>query len=255
MINIHYSNRNTAKLKQRIERKFFVLPQNFDRALLLLRQVCSTDVEFPFERVNSLYFDTEDLDQYERSSSGEFCKNKIRIRWYHQLDAYQETVPVFVELKSREGFASTKQRCRLLVPKYQLEPVNLHQGIIPRSNLIDILASFDYYLEKPIEPIITISYWRYRFNELFTNSRLTLDYDISSTMIKQSPRSHEKELKLSGAVIELKGTSMELPLILRDMKLLDLDWSRFSKYSSCIDSHNEEIGAIGRLSPSGKIIS
>ena len=254
MINVHHHNGNRAKLRQRIERKFFVLPRNFDCALLLLRQLCHADVEFPFEQINSLYFDTEDLDQYERSSSGDFRKNKIRIRWYHQLDAYQETVPVFVELKSREGFASSKQRRRLLVPKYQLEPANLHKGIIPRTTLIDILASFGYYLEEPIQPVIAISYWRYRFNELFSGSRLALDYDIRSTMVKQSPGYQEKELKLSGAVIELKGTSMELPLILRDMKLLDLDWSRFSKYSSCIDSHNEEIGAIGRLSPSGKII-
>jgi hypothetical protein len=255
MINVHYNNGNTAKLKQRIERKFFVLPRNFDHALLLLRRLCHADTEFPFEQINSLYFDTEDLDQHERSSSGELRKNKIRIRWYHRLDTYEETVPVFVELKSREGFASTKQRRRLLIPKYQLEPSNLHKGIIPRSDLIDMLAGFDYYPEKPVEPIIAISYWRYRFNELFSGSRLALDYDIRSTMARQSRGYQEKELKLSGAVIELKGTGIELPLILKDLKLLDLDWSRFSKYSSCIDSHHEEIGAVGRLSPSGKIIS
>ena len=34
------------------------------------------------EQINSLYFDTPDLDQHERSLAGEFAKDKVRIRWY-----------------------------------------------------------------------------------------------------------------------------------------------------------------------------
>jgi len=65
----------------RIERKFFIFPKNIGFAHTLLRQVCRPDSEYPEGLVNSLYFDTPDLDQYTRSSSGEFRKDKVRIRW------------------------------------------------------------------------------------------------------------------------------------------------------------------------------
>jgi hypothetical protein len=38
------------------------------------------------------------------------------------------------------------------------------------------------------------------------------------------------------------------------MRLLNIDWTRFSKYSACIDSHTEGLGSVGRVSPSGRII-
>lgn len=253
MINVHQVNINKAQVQQRIERKFFVVPQKIDFALLLLRQFCYPDSEYPSEQINSLYFDTEDLEQHERSSSGDFRKNKIRIRWYHQLDVYQETVPVFMELKSREGFVSSKQRQRLVVPKHHLEPINLHEGIIPRTTLMDILAGFGYYPEAPIQPVIVISYWRYRFNELLSGMRVALDSNIRSTVINQALGRNERGLKLAGGVIEVKGQTIELPPTLKRMSLLDIDWSRFSKYSSCLDSHLSDTGGEGRLWPSGRL--
>jgi hypothetical protein len=47
---------------------------------------------------------------------------------------------------------------------------------------------------------------------------------------------------------------MELPVTLIRARILDTDWTRFSKYSASIDAHNEKPGTIGRLSPSGKVI-
>ena len=138
----------------RIERKFFVLPRNIEFAYALLRQFCRLDSEYPEEQISSLYFDTDDLEQHVKSSSGEFRKDKVRIRWYHTLDDYQEEVPIFLELKSREGFASTKQRQRVLIPKSHLEPGNLHSGIVPMNTLIDTTSGFGYYPGMPLQPII-----------------------------------------------------------------------------------------------------
>jgi hypothetical protein len=61
----------------------------------------------------------------------------------------------------------------------------------------------------------------------------------------------EKQLKVAGGVIEVKGNTMELPATLQQMKLLDIDWSRFSKYSLCLDSHLTDQGTIARLWPAG----
>jgi hypothetical protein len=253
-VQLYDTTINTEYPQLRIERKFFILPRNIGLAYALLRQFCRLDSEYPEEQINSLYFDTEDLDEHLKSASGDFRKNKVRIRWYHTLDDYRGEVPVFLELKSREGFAGYKKRQRLQVPIDRLEPINLGKGIVSATTLMDTIASFGHYLEMPIRPIIIISYWRYRFTELLTGVRVNLDCSIRSTVVNRSLGYGEGELKLAGGVIEVKGRKMELPITLRKMNLLDLDWSRFSKYASCLDSHLSGPDTMSRLWPSGRIV-
>ncbi len=252
MVNIHQVIPNKVQTDQRIERKFYILPRNIGFAYALLRQFCRPEGNYPAEQINSLYFDTDNLEQYERSGSGEYHKDKIRIRWYHTLDAYEGEVPIFVELKTRDGFSSYKQRQQLMVPVESLRMSGLSGGIIPATMLKDIITGFGFHQEMPLGPVIVISYWRYRFTEMSTGMRVSLDQNIRSTIVKRPLGHGERGLKLEGGVIEVKGHKMELPLTLRRMKLLDVDWSRFSKYSSCLDSHLEAPGTTARLWPSGR---
>lgn len=239
-------------LPQRFERKFYLPPARVGLAYGLLRQVCMEDREFPSEQINSLYFDTADLDQHERSSSGDFAKDKVRIRWYHEYKNLHGAQPVFIELKSRQGFAGTKQRMRMAVPSENLSLDKLISGIVPGNVLPDTLAGFGYFPPGILRPVIKISYWRHRFCDIMTGQRVSLDCHIRSTMIIPGPCNGEKELELPGAVIEIKGETLELPATLMRARMLDTDWTRFSKYSACIDGHNEPPGTVGRLSPSGR---
>jgi hypothetical protein len=243
-----------GQFRQRFERKFFVVPRNIGFAYALLRHVCRAASEYPEEQINSLYFDTFDLDQHERSAAGEFKKDKVRIRWYGDNGALPQMVPVFVELKSRQGFAGSKQRERLLVSAEDLRLDRLGAGIVGKTTLMDTLARFGHFPGRPLRPIILVSYWRYRFTEILTGIRVALDCRIRSTMVLPGSGNGEKELRLPGGVIEVKGQSIELPVTLMRMRLLDIDWTRFSKYSACIDSHTEGLGSVGRVSPSGRII-
>jgi hypothetical protein len=102
-------------------------------------------------------------------------------------------------------------------------------------------------------PVIVISYQRYRFNEMLTGVRVSFDNDIRATVVAPELGRRERERRLTGGVIEVKGPSLELPFTLRRMRLLDVDWGRFSKYGSCLDAHFSEPGSVARLSPSGKI--
>lgn len=238
---------------QRFERKFFVLPSKIGFAYALLRQVCRLDSEYPEGHINSLYFDTPDLDQYTRSDSGDLRKDKVRIRWYGEIDNSQGTVPVFLELKSRQGFASSKQRQRLLVPAQDLELARLRTGIIDKTTLINTVARFGHYPEKPLRPVIVVTYRRYRFNEMLTRMRVSFDHGIRSTMVAPELGYREGELRLPGGIIEVKGPSVELPVTLRRIKLLDTDWSRFSKYGYCVESHLSDPGTVGRLWPPGRM--
>ncbi len=204
-------------------------------AYTFLRQICRPDREYPKDRVNSLYFDTADLDQYEKSAAGDFRKNKVRIRWYDSDAAERGGIPIYLELKSREGFASSKQRQKFNVPPEFLKPINLSRGILDKTTINQTLATFGFFPEKPIKPIILISYQRYRFREIQTGTRVCLDYDIRASVVAPELGRHGHEIRLEGGVIEVKGPSLELPVTLRYMRQLDVDWSRFSKYGGCLD--------------------
>ena len=120
--------------------------------------------------------------------------------------------------------------------------------------LIDTLVGFAHFPEEPLRPIIMISYWRYRFNEMLTGTRVSFDYSIRSSMVAPELGYGERELRLRGGVIEVKGPTLELPITLRCIRLLDTDWSRFSKYGYCVESHLSEPGTDARLWPSGRMV-
>ncbi len=165
-------------------------------------------------------------------------------------------MPVYLELKSRQGFASSKQRRRLTVPAMQLEAAGLAGGIVSRTTLLETLAGFGYFPEKPLQPVILITYLRYRFNEVLTGTRVSFDRDIRARAVALAPGrpALSGEIVLPGGVIEVKGPTLSLPLTLRSIKLLDVDWSRFSKYGSCLDAYFATPGSVGRASPSGRLI-
>jgi hypothetical protein len=245
-----------AAPSQRFERKFYIVPRNIGFAYALLRQVCRPDKEYPRDIVHSLYFDTVDLDQYERSASGDFRKDKVRIRWYGDSHQPAGEIPVFLEIKSRQGFASSKQRRRLLVPASQLELAQLVKGIVSQTTLMETLAGFGHFPDKPLKPIILITYQRYRFSEVLTGVRVSFDHDIRATVVapELGRPTLTGEIALPGGVIEVKGPTLELPATLRRMKLMDVDWSRFSKYGACLDVYFTEPGSVARSSPSGTLV-
>ena len=114
VVQLH-TNSAEELLPERFERKYFLPPERVDFAYGLLRHSCLLDDRYPSEQINSLYFDTADLDQHERSTSGDFRKDKVRIRWYGQCDN-GNPCPAFIELKSKQGFATTKWRLGLTLP-------------------------------------------------------------------------------------------------------------------------------------------
>ena len=218
-----------------------------------MRQTCLPDSENSEEWITSLYFDSDDLEQYEGSSSGDSRKDKVRIRWYYSLNDYQYSVPVYIEHKTREGFIGTKQRKKIIVPVENLDPENLRKGIVLESQIMDTLAGFGYFPSSRIKPVIVISYYRHHFTDLMSGMRVSLDYNIRSSIVSNNIGCGEKELKLAGGIIEIKGTTMELPMTLQRVKILELDWTRFSKYSACLETHMSEPWSMARLWPREEI--
>jgi hypothetical protein len=269
--NLHVSvtspSSTAPRLKERVEQKFFILPDRESVAFALLRRVCRADREFPVGQVNSLYFDTPDLDQHQRSDSGEFAKDKIRIRWYgEEYDPHRaggeacdgrasgcadELVRVWLELKSRRGFASTKQRLTLDVPASALTFTALPRGIVAPMTLARTMAGFGFFTYAPLRPVVAISYWRYRFVEPETGFRISIDSHVRSSVVMPGIGRGERGLELPGAVVEVKGSRFEVPRSLREIAEIGSSWTRFSKYSSSLDGHESACGSVSRLWPNG----
>jgi len=238
---------------ERFERKFFIPPSKIAFARGLLRHICLRDRDYPEGRVNSLYFDTPDLDQFQKSDNGDYERKKFRIRWYGDLRNHSDMIPAYPELKSKRGFASRKQRRRILVPVQQLEIARLGYGIVKRNLMIRILSEFGHFPEAPLQPVIVISYKRFRFSEILTGARVSLDCKIRSSFVAPGLWHSEADLMLEGAVIEIKGLSTEIPGSLRSISVLGTDWTRFSKYANCVESQLATPGSAGRVWPAGRV--
>ncbi len=254
----------TPGLPERVEQKFFVAPNRMIMTLALLRRVCRWDPQYPEEQINSLYFDTPDLEQHEDSAAGQFAKSKVRIRWYGaeydphgmrggspEVSGEGTAVPVWLELKNRRGFASTKQRWSLDVPAVALGPEALAAGIVPNVMLTNTMAGFGFFAAKRLCPVVAVSYWRWRFVEPRSGFRVAFDAHIRSSVVMPGLGRGERGLELPGAVIEVKGPTADVPAGLRQLSGLGTSWTRFSKYSSCVDAHASDLCSVSRLWPSG----
>jgi hypothetical protein len=241
-----------------VEQKFFIPPLKESLAFALLRRTCREDPEFPVGQVNSLYFDTPDLDQHQRSDCGEYAKDKIRVRWYgeeydphRKMAASDEKVRIWLELKSRRGFASTKQRLTMDIPAAALTYSALPKGIVPNSLLVRTMAGFGFFAPGRLIPVVAISYWRYRFVEPRTGFRISIDSHIRSSMVMPGIGGGERALELPGAVVEVKGPVFEVPQSLRLIAEIGSSWTRYSKYSSSLEGHEADRGSVSRLWPNG----
>jgi len=246
---LHDTRSLPEKLTTRVERKFYLPPGKVEMAYGLLRALTRPDPEFPVEEISSLYFDSVDLDELESSLSGDYRKNKVRIRWYGGRN--NGVTSVFIELKARQGFASTKQRRKLEVPSKKLLPRHLASGIVPPGQLAETLSGFGFFTRKALLPVIKISYLRFRFRDAMGSQSLAIDCHIRATPVMRQLENTRGEIEVTGAVLEIKGPGMELPVFLNRVNLLEVDWTQFSKYSACVSACRDREVILGRASPPG----
>lgn len=236
---------------ERFERKFFLPQEMIPFAAHLLAHCCPEDRQYPRGTVHSVYYDTPDMDFFCDSQEGNYGRVKIRIRWY-DFPAAGTSATAFLEMKSKRGYAGSKQRKSFSVPWQRFGDSILGQGILPYPVVMQGLAEFGYCPPNLLKPLIRISYRRLRFIDRLTNSRISLDWDIRSNLVRPDAGRREGTIRMEGGVIEIKGRSADIPDTLQSIRDLGTDWSRYSKYASCLDAHLEEPGSVGRHWPSGR---
>ena len=161
---------------------------------------------YPKRTVNSIYFDTNNLDFYLNSEEGVLPRKKIRLRWYDK-----DIKKIFKEIKisSIEGRFKTS------------EPFLYNENIF--KNNIQLLDN-EFGILKP-QMQITYSREYFFFNDL----RITFDSNIQ--YIDRS--------SLNNIITKDKETVMEIKVNFKTNddyieKIIGYPTSRFSKYSRSI---------------------
>ena len=215
----------------REERKY---PLPATRAALLtawLDARLPRDAQYPTGTVTSCYYDTPQLDSYQESADGEFAKQKLRLRWYGDpVDPY---AGVWLELKSRDGARSTKQRIR-----YPSSGAPNQLGLIipQREELARRLRDLSGFTTAPIEPTLQptalIRYQRIRWQSADGSVRAALDTNVRTANPRGAPVWRQIP---DGAVLELKSPG-DLPPQLAHLRRLGLRRSAHSKYALAVET-------------------
>jgi hypothetical protein len=207
-------------------------PMRLEFVRAFLMHICDPAPEFPEGQVTSCYYDTPQLDEYFTSIDGEVEKNKVRLRWYDALPPDGQ-VTAFLELKSKHGAESTKQRTPVNVSASLLSAEDF-EAALPRDTLVRHLLSFGYQQPSDLRPTVLVTYRRCRFIEPHTQMGLSLDSNISAWLVGE--HRHLPATRHQSAVLELKGGSLDLPLRLRAVLRFGTLWTAYSKYTTSIEA-------------------
>ena len=192
-----------------------------------LESVCRRDPQFPAALVWTLYYDTPALVSLSEKINSDYLKRKIRVRWYSDLEGRASGL-AFVEAKLRVGTLRSKVRARLAIPAEEIAHWDL---LDPRLLPLPLLLRDQGILhQESWQPVMLIRYRRDRFLEPLTQSRVSLDADISAAAASPRFLSAPDRSPLATAVLEVKGGSDELPAALRPLLALGMHKRSFSKF-------------------------
>ena len=161
---------------------------------------------YPKRTVNSVYFDTNNLDFYLNSEEGVLPRKKIRLRWYNK-DI--KKISKEIKISSVEG-------------RFKISEPFLYNENIFKNNFQLLDNEFGI-----LKPQMQITYSREYF--FFNHLRITFDSNIQ--YIKRS--------SLNNVITKDKETVMEIKVNFKTNddyieKIIEYPTSRFSKYSRSI---------------------
>ncbi len=167
--------------------------------------------------VNSLYFDTEQLQLHQLGEEGIVPRNKVRLRWYGYgpFDLDNSTL----EIKS--AFYNHREKRSKKYNEINMEKDDIFSLMKKRID------------NKVLKPSAIVKYKRFYY-ENSENIRITLDYGLQyqkATLAGNSICTSVQTYNEKYNVLELKGDSLSTSNIVLNSRI---NWSRFSKYSRAI---------------------
>jgi hypothetical protein len=190
-------------------------------ARVLLAGVCRPERPHPEGVVHTIYFDTPGHASREEKLASEYLKTKVRVRWY------EESPGAWIEIKRRVGSRREKRRALLPFPVATLGVAALGS---PRLRIPELAALLGEPLDAELRPVLHLRYRRARFELPALGARLALDTEIRP--LARPFHGGALTGALDVAIVEVKGSSRELPAPLAPLAELGAVRSSFSKYAA-----------------------
>ena len=192
------------------------------------------DPAHPVGLVSSIYFDTPELEYMKEKVNSDYLKTKIRARWYRDPSGDFGEDRVFAEAKFRIGTRRDKVRRITKIHSSWIERQEL-----TRSSLREIprqLRSEGVLMHQPLLPLLLVSYHRRRYIDPCSETRISLDTNIS--VVRGNPQFALPwtAKSLRQAVVEVKGPTRRLPASLRLLPKLSCHRGSFSKFAACFEA-------------------
>lgn len=216
------------------ELKYVVPAYRSSLAIRLLDSLCDPDPEFPIGIVSSIYFDTRDWAYLGEKRNSDYLKTKVRLRWYEPMESDAGAMlsdQSFAEVKARTGSTRVKIRLPMEFSGTELAGMELHDRRLLRVPYALLAAGAP--IRSALFPAFVVRYCRRRFIERSTQSRIALDYAISSPKVNKNLIAKAFSCNLEFAVLEVKGSHLDAPAGLKNLFKIGFRREAFSKYYEC----------------------
>ena len=216
-----------------IEQKYLFPIAQKDIILSWLESFCLRDPDFSYGQVCSIYYDTPSFHLAQEKRNSDYLKTKVRLRWYEDEEglSFEEGVNCFVEVKQKFGAIRQKHRIEVTLDSGKLIDCDLTDSEICSIPLT--AANFIPICSTLLQPMLMVRYTRYRFIDTQTDSRISLDVDISAPLLNSVYfPCGVLSTDLNVGVLEVKGKHRVLPDALLPINHY-LQKDNFSKYARC----------------------
>ena len=204
--------------------------------LLVLRQRLSAVMKIDKHAINgkyricSLYFETPTDTAFREKMDGVSRREKFRIRYYNQ-----DTSVIYLEKKSKVAGFGNKQKAKLTEQQVmQILEGDIHWMLLSEEPLIQEL--YCKMNTKRLYPKTVVEYTREPFVYAPGNVRVTLDYDIRTSLNCKEFLSKEAVKMPAGEspiILEVKWDAFLPDCIRSAVQLEGRRVTAFSKYAQC----------------------
>lgn len=209
----------------RYERKF-ILPYDFQ--FLITKFIAENNLRFVkqySERlVNSIYYDTYNLDFYKQNIEGLSKRSKFRIRWYGN----EKNIKPSLEIKMKDCHLGKKrifQLQELLIENNKIPFELIDQQIMKNINSFELKELF-----KKLFPILLTNYQRSYFISNLNQCRLTIDKNIRFSNLSKFYYPLKDHANINNIIIELKYNNEEELEFFIESSNLPVRLTKYSKY-------------------------
>ena len=168
----------------------------------------------PDRKINSIYLDTSNFDDFTDGEEGTVPRKKVRIRWYGDQKIKKNSNQNYqLEIKKTKASERSKE-----VIKYF-------------GKIENILAVAKEYYKQPRKPLLIVSYSR-QYYEDSKNNRITIDSNLSYIKVDDNLNFINKYYS-NDIIIELKNHLLNFSNI--EYGYLENFRVRYSKYCDAVN--------------------